>query len=948
MKKILVLSLIIACYSAIYGQYTISSTVFDGATNTVVEGASVRLLNVADSAIINGVITNSEGKFELNNVNSGIYLLEISFFSYKTILEKIEIQTENLTLKPFYLQEDAQVLNEIVVKGQSAQMIIKGDTIEFNANAFKLGENSVVEDLLKKLPGVEITSDGKILVNGQEVKKIRVDGKKFFDGDAEMATKNIPAEMVEKVQVIDQKSEMAQLTGFEDDDTERIINLTFKESKKKGIFGNLNGGIGADMKKNPDLRYDGNGFLNFINNNTQTAIIAGANNINNTRSTRGRGSFGGGNGITTSQNIGITNSTYINPKLTIGGDLMFSHSQNNTESTSEKENFLTRNNFKYSTITNSLSDHYSINGRFELEFKRDSFNTFIFQPNIGYSYSTIDTHENFGIIVGNDTASNGKTDNFSTANNRNGALIFTYNRKSQKRRGRTFTMRLNGGLTFSDDLSTNISQKLDNQGIITDDINQQSNQISQKYSSDIRISYVEPLWNVRNLLELVGGFRSNYTYSDKKQYNFDGNYYSIFNKDYSNKIKNNFLSEIFELNYRLTQAKYNLTLGIHVEPSQTQNFVTYGNDSTRNFYNHTINYAPTARFQYNFGKKHTFRLNYRGRTTQPSVNQLQPVKNNANLMNETVGNPLLNPAFSHNIMMNYSRFNEKNLSSLNLDLMAAATQNALVSNSIFDSSGKQYNQTVNANVIPFNLNFGILYNIAVFKRKLNINTTTRVSYARIYGYTKKNFTQINDLSNLPLGDLSATDNSSVQEQLSLSYSHDIFELGAKGTFRYTNTYNDISNETANIFDYTATGNFILRLPKNFTFSTDINYTVRQGYANFDRNELIWNASLDKGFLKNQLILSLKAFDILHQKQNIRQVVGDNYMQYTTTNTLQSYFLVVLAWKISKFSGMSQSEIDNSSQQRKGRGRGRVMPTENMPEPPKDNIPPPADMPMPPM
>jgi len=922
MKKLFLILSLFLCGSVIYAQHRISSFVYEAGNSEPLENAMVRLLNPSDSTLIDGAMTNEMGFFAFPSVNSGKYLLEISFFGFKTVFQRIEVKDGHLALRPIPLEEDMKMLNELVVVGQAAQMTLKGDTIEFNAAAFKLGENAVVEDLLRKLPGVEITADGKILVNGQQVTKIRVDGKKFFEGDTEMATKNIPADLIEKVQVLEQKSEMARLTGFEDDDTERIINLTFKANKKKGTFGNVGGGLGADIKKNPDIRYDANGFLNFINNNTQTALTANANNLNNFRSTRGRGRGGGDNGITSSQNIGVTNSTYVNDKLTLGGDLMFSHSQNDTKTEAIRENYLTDNSFTKRTLTNSLSDVYSVNGRFELEYKKDSFNTFIFQPNISYTYSTSARDEDFSITLNDNTTSRGFTNNNKSENNRNGGFTFIYNHKSPVKKGRSFTARLNGGITISDETDYNFGQR----NINLDTINQRSFQANQRYSGDIRLSYVEPLWNPRNYLEVAAGLRLSRTLSEKNQYDFDNltDRYEIFNEDYSNTIKNTFASEIVEVNYRLMQEKYNLTLGFNVEPSQTNNIVTYGNDSVRTFFNSVINYAPTARFQYNFGKRHFFRLNYRGRTTQPSINQLQPVKNNSNLMNETIGNPELNPSFSHNITANYSKFFEKNFASLNLDFRASATQNAIVSNSIFDSSGKQYNQSVNADRIPFNFNLGIMYNVAVFKRKLNINTTTRGNFARIYGYSQRGVVPDFDIDELPLGALSATNNSSVQEQLSLTYSHDIFELGARGTFRYTNTYNYLSDITSDLFDWTITGNFLLRLPKNFTFSTDVNYNIRRGYGDFDRNDVILNASLDKGFLKNQLTLSLKVFDILQQRQNIRQIIGDTYMQYTTTNTLQSYFLVTLTYKISKFAGMSATaaaEAEQGSQQRRGGGGG---------------------------
>jgi hypothetical protein len=259
----------------------------------------------------------------------------------------------------------------------AAQLVVKGDTLEYNATAFKTQENAVVEDLLKKLPGVEISSDGKIMVNGEEVKKIRLDGKKFFDGDIEQATKNLSADMIEKIQVLEQKSDMAQLTGFEDGDTERIINLTTKPNRKKGVNGNVNGGAGADINKN--FRYDSGLSLNILNGESQTSINAGANNLNNTRSSRGRGSWGGGSnaGITTSQNFGLNNNSMLSKKTTIGGDITFNHSNNFSNTESNRTSYLSSST--YNDLSNSISenDKYDANMRLELEWKIDSLQTLI-------------------------------------------------------------------------------------------------------------------------------------------------------------------------------------------------------------------------------------------------------------------------------------------------------------------------------------------------------------------------------------------------------------------------------------------------------------------------------------------------------------------------------------------------------------------------------------------
>ena len=297
----------------VFAQKSIQSTVFDSNNGMPLEMVTVRLLKGTDSTLVQGAQTNSKGWFSLPKIKPGKYILVVSSVGYNDHKENITVGNRDVILKNIQLAENVLALKELEVRGTAAQMVVKGDTLEYNATAFKTQENAVVEDLLKKLPGLEITAEGKITVNGEEIKKIRVDGKKFFDGDLEMATKNLPAEMIEKIQVLEQKSEMAQLTGFEDENTERIINLTTKSSRRKGVFGNIMGGAGYD---NEDLlRYDGNANINFMNGDAQTSIVAGVNNINTSRSGRGRGSWGANNGITETQNLGLNNNAIINDAL---------------------------------------------------------------------------------------------------------------------------------------------------------------------------------------------------------------------------------------------------------------------------------------------------------------------------------------------------------------------------------------------------------------------------------------------------------------------------------------------------------------------------------------------------------------------------------------------------------------------------------------------------------
>ncbi len=289
-------------------QHSVRSTVVSKSTDQVVEMATVRLLAVKDSSLITGVQTDMEGRFVLQSVLTGEYLLKVSsigFVEYNLPLKVVK----DTVLATIRLGDDVQLLSELEVVGVATQMQVKGDTLEYNATTFKTSENAVVEELLGKMPGVEITSDGKIYVNGEEVKKIRIDGKKFFGGDLQMATKNIPAEMIAKVQVMDENSEMAKLTGFKGDDDTKIINLTLKPDKKKGYFGNHTAGYGLDLQQQGGVdpnryesRYDLNSFNNFMLGESQTSLVLGGNNANNSRSAKGRSNITANNGITTTQN----------------------------------------------------------------------------------------------------------------------------------------------------------------------------------------------------------------------------------------------------------------------------------------------------------------------------------------------------------------------------------------------------------------------------------------------------------------------------------------------------------------------------------------------------------------------------------------------------------------------------------------------------------------------
>ena len=544
-----------------------------------------------------------------------------------------------------------------------------------------------------------------------------------------------------------------------------------------------------------------------------------------------------------------------------------------------------------------------------MEWKPDSINTFIFQPNMSYSKSFTNSQRDYLYLTDNDSTSWGNSSNIGNSSGIDFGLNVIYNRKFAKR-GRTFTAEFGGGVSNNESESLNQSNKYTQTR--TTNIDQKTFNSSNKFNYNIQLSFVEPLWNLKNLLETNVTLRNNTTNSVKDQYRNDGSgNYSVFDSVYSNTFENIFYRETMELNYRYTEKNYYLRLGVRGEPSQTTNVRYYGNGISRDTTYGVFNFAPRGRFQYNFNKKKFARVDYTGRTSQPSINQMQPVLNNSNPMRETVGNPKLNPSFNHSFRMFYSSFNDQTFSSFSVRLSAEATKNDLVSNSIYDATGKEFSQTVNATAVPYNYGGNIMFNTPLIQKRLHFNTSTSAGYDMRYGYSSKNYTGIINTENLILGDLSSTRRYNATERLSLTFTHDVVEIGVKGAVQYSNTKNNLNPTIAETWDWTGSGNVVLHLPYKFNISSDINYTTRQGYANYDQNELIWNASIDKTMFKNKGVLSLKWNDILRQQLNIRQTIGDNYIQYNKYNTLTSYFMLSFSYKINKFKGASSNPAERN-------------------------------------
>lgn len=871
---------------------------------TPIEQATIRLLNVKDSTLIGGVASEKNGSFRLKNIRQGNYLLHVSFVGFEHLYLPLGItgKTNPVNVGKLELGDGAIALGEAVVVGKAPEVVVKNDTVEYNADSYKVTEGSMLEELLKKMPGVEVSADGKVTVNGKEIKKIMVDGKEFFTNDPKVASKNLPAEMVEKIQVYDRKSDMTMMTGFDDGEEEATINLTVKPGMKQGWFGNAFAGYGSKD------RYEGNAMINRFINNDQVTFMGGLNNTNNMgfsdlastmfsgRGGGGGGRFGGGgagNGITSSGNAGLNFSKEFNPNLTWSGNARYSHSDNEAERNVQKESFLPQDSslYEYSKNRNNpISDN--IGAEFRLEWKPDTLTKIIFRPEIGYSRSSAIGDELTDVIDNAmDTIRRVNSHNNSEGEGYDLSARLEYSRKLNAA-GRVFSASLRGGLSDSytnEDYYYKEEVKNANDSILDQRIRYDNSGFNYR----AYVSWVEPLGR-NNFLQLTYSFSQRQQESFKNSYNreFETGDYNQLDTAYSQNFRNDFISQRAGISFKAQRAKYNYTIGFNVDPSysKSENFV--GSTVLSSFSRNVLNFSPMAQFNYMFSKQTNLRVRYNGRTSQPSLTQLQPVPDISNPLNTIIGNPDLKPTYTNNLSIHFHRFVPEQQTAFMIMANGSYLINAIATSSIYskDEAGKRETTYKNVNG-NYNGNIRMIVNTPLKNKKFSVNSMTYASYNNQNGFSngKKN-------KNTQLR---------LSENAGIDYRSDLFDLGINGSILFNRTRNTIQRQNnLETFNYTAGARTTIYFPYNFKLESDINYSTNSGYASgFEQEELMWNAALSKSFLKgNQGTLRLKIYDILQQRSNISYSATTEATTYSEYNTLSSYFMVHFIYKFSIFKG----------------------------------------------
>ena len=902
----------------------VTGSVVEQGSDTPIEQATVRLLNVKDSAMVRGVVSARNGSFTLKNVKKGSYLLHITFIGYDPLYQPLQITGKKnpVNVGKLELSDGAIELGEAVVIGKAPEVTVRNDTVEYNADSYKVTEGSVLEDLLKKMPGVEVDSEGKITVNGKEVKKVMVDGKEFFSDDPKVASKNLPAKMIDKLQVLDKKSDMAQMTGFDDGEEETVINLTVKPGMKQGWFGNAYGGYGSKD------RYEGNAMVNRFVNNDQITFMGGANNTNNMGfsdlastmfSGMGggggrRGGFGAGSGITSSGNAGLNFSKEFKPdKLTLGGNTRYSHSDNDARSKSDRQNILPGDSSSYDNseaMSRTKSDNFGVD--FRLEWKPDTMTQLIFRPSFSFSHSMNDNFSDATTLDNErDTVNTNKSSNYSESNGYNLNASIDFSRKLNNK-GRVFSATLSGGNSdsYSDGMNrSDIVYFNQTDALKNSIIDQRSRYDNKGFNYRAYVSWVEPIGH-NNFIQATYSISQRKQEALKNVYNQDADgIYNVLDSAYSQSYRNNFISQRASLSFKSQRAKFNYTIGLNLDPSysSSENFV--GDTTLSKITRKVVNLSPMAQFNYMFDKRTNLRIMYNGRTSQPSMTQLQPVADISDPTNITIGNPDLNPRYTNNVFIRFQQFTPEKQRAFMIMANGSYIINDIVSYTSYNQETGVKTTTyknVNGN---YSGNVRMMLNTPLKNKKFSINSMTMASFANSNGY-------INEEKN-------TNRNLILSERGGIDFRSSYLDLGVNGNIRYNATSNSLQKENnQNTFNYGAGGYTSIYLPLNFKIESDVNWSTNSGYGDgFKQNEVLWNASASKSFLKNnQGTLRFKIYDILQQRSNISRSITASYIQDSEYNTLGSYFMVHFIYRFSIFKGgASASDVKTPGRSRRGRG-----------------------------
>lgn len=889
-----------------------------GSDHKPMEKASVSLLEASDSSLVQAGFTTEDGAFELRDLKEGKYLFLVTYLGYQQIQKTITITAEknNVNLGTLTMEGKSVDLKGVTVTDIAPPVALKGDTMEFNANSFQTRPNAVAEDLLKKIPGIQVDKDGTITAEGETVSQILVDGKPFFGTDPKLATKNLPVNAIDKVQVFDKASDQSAFTGIDDGNTTKTINITIKKDKNKGLFGRASLGGGSDS------RFESQLSLFRFNGDQQISLLGSGNNTNNLgftfndirmagggggrggggggRGGRGGGGGGGGlmslvntpggTGVTTAWMGGVNYRDQWGKKLSVTGNYFYNNTANDVIQQTDRQYILP--DTTYYNKQDSRAVNNSANQRFNLrmEYQIDSMNSIWFTPTMSYTTNSYNTSSTYSAMDSQQKPVNDGSNLYTTTNtapNLSGNLL--YRRKFNKP-GRTFSLNLSGGYNTNDSHGVNnsVTNYYDGAFMTSDTVDQKFSQDNTGKSWGARVTYTEPIFS-NYTLELHVAHDNNLNLSDKYTFNQNpvNGKFDMLDSTYTNSFRNTYNSNQVGFNIQGKKLRYNYTIGMNVQQND-QSSLSITGDSTVG--QKTVNFFPEGYFNYTFSRNQRLRIYYRGSTNQPSISQLQPVPDNSDPLNTKLGNPDLKTSFTNSLRLNYRSFNMNTYHMLFANLSFSQVSNDIVNSTTYNSSGQQTMQYVNANG-SYNARGFVTAGLPIKDSKNMINSNTSVNMSKDVSFIN--------------GDKNYTKTLNITQGLSLNYAlKELLDFRLSGSVNYNKAnYSLQSSQNTNYFNYDASLDFNINLPAHIMIQTDFDYTANTGRASgYNQNIAMWNASLSKYiFNKQQGMLRLQAFDLLNQHVSVTRSVEANYIQDARTNVIPQYFMLSFTYFLNQFS-----------------------------------------------
>lgn len=865
-------------------------------------------------------LSGQNGRYSFSNISRQQIGIKTQSVGYQTNLRWIDIPENSnfFNVDTIQLEFSVTILQSVTVTTNKS-LLIKEDTVEYRADSFKVKPNALVEDLLKKLPGIQVDKNGNVTAHGKTVNKIKVDGKDFFGGDVKTATQQLPADIIDKIQVIDDYGDQALFTGVKDGDPQKVLNLQIKKDKNTGYFGNANIGKGTED------RYQVNGALFRFRSTQQISVISNFNNTGsnlfnfsapglggggqggmmgglqgsgmmggqqgtaNRGGTVAGGSMGNNDGLTDTKSMGLNFRDQWGKKVSFYGSYQYSSRSNITESIISQQNIFANGanlNLQNNTTTSDgLNHRISLN----IEYQIDSLNYLKVTPSINLQDNEVKSITDFETSNSGRKTNQGAQQNISntTAPNFSGNILFNH-RFQKKGRNLLFNLSISSVETDQTDDNKNLSTFFLPSGLINNTNQMQfieQDNINDNYG--VRISYNEPIQKNKNL-ELNYSYNRQNIGNDRINYVYDpviATY--VYADSLSNLYDNDYHTHRFGFNYRVNTKKISYTIGLGVQPAIMNSNSTSDKQS---FTQYLINYFPVARFTYQFSRSRSFDLNYSGRTQQPSYNQLQPVTDNSNQQFIVTGNPLLRPEFTNTLNIRYNNFDYYTGDVFFSNVSFSFTNDKIVNNTFNKGLGVQETRYLNTNGFYSGTAF-YYYSKPLFKKKLKLNFNGSVGY-------NNNISFIDSISN-------TAKNLVVSQGLSLDMTAgEWLELGITGNYSANNTKNSIQTQPANNTRTYSYGTSIrIDLPGKWILNYTMDKTINEGFGAANVNPLIINTYIEKQLFKETAAsLRIQGFDLLNQNVNVTRTVSANAISDNRSNRLGRYFMVSFIFRFASFGG----------------------------------------------